>query len=57
MTAIPLFAADFRTLHLMFMPYIIKFLAHEMHVVLAEQTKEDLTSLFSSARKPTILFN
>lgn len=55
--AIPLIAADFRKPCLMFTPYIIKFLRHEMHVALDEQTKEDLTPRFLSGRKITILLN
>lgn len=55
--AIPLIAADFRQPRLTFTPYIINFFGYEMHVVLDEQTKEDITPRFLRARKRTVLFN
>lgn len=55
--AIPLIAADFRQPRLTFTPYIINFFGYEMHVVLDEQTKEDITPRFLKARKSTVLFN
>ena len=50
-------AADFRQPCLTFMPYIINFLGCEMHVVLDEQTKEEITTRFLRARKVTVLFS
>lgn len=55
--AIPLITADFRQPRLTFTPYIINFFGYEMHVVLDEQTKEDITPRFLRARKSTVLFN
>ena len=53
--AIPLMAADFRQPCMTFMPYIIDFLVCEMHVVLDERTKEDISTRFLRARKVTVL--